>query len=90
MHWIYQSNLGSEKDVEKIRLACEELGYESTGLKCIPFSDELPQIENDGPTVFYGSINWIDNIYRRGKNIAEACTKMLIHLAEQGHIKLEG
>lgn len=33
-------------------------------MKVVPFSDEVPGIPADKPTVFYGATRWIDTIYK--------------------------
>lgn len=33
----------------------------------IPFSDEIPDVPMYGPTIFYGSCNFIDNVWKSGK-----------------------
>lgn len=64
MLWICQNNLGSTEDVQEIQWACEDNGYDFMGVKVIPFSDELPDVPNDVPVVFYGATNWIQAIHR--------------------------
>ena len=67
MRWIVQNNLGQTKDIERIRQACIENGYLYEPIKMIPFSSELPAIDNNMPTVFYGATNFINNIYKSGR-----------------------
>jgi hypothetical protein len=65
--WVVQSNLGSSKDINAIQEACEELGLPCMPVIAIPFSDELPDVPNDRPVVFYGSSNFVTNVYRSGR-----------------------
>lgn len=63
IRWVVQSNLGKTDDVEEILNACNEMDIEFIPQKVVPFSDELPDIPNDKPTIFYGATNWINTIY---------------------------
>jgi hypothetical protein len=67
MRWIVQNNLGQTKDTERIRQACINNGYLYEPIKVIPFSLELPEIDNKEPTIFYGATNFINNIYKSGR-----------------------
>lgn len=67
MRWVCQNNLGSADDVEAIGRACAEQGHEFVPIKVIPFSDEIPGVSQDEPTVFYGAVRWISKIYESGK-----------------------
>ena len=63
IRWVVQTNLGKQY-VEELELACKKLGIEFISATAIPFCDELPNVSNDKPTIFYGATRWIDNIYR--------------------------
>ena len=65
--WVVQSNLGSSDDIEKLCTSCDDLGIPCEKVRAIPFSDELPDVAVGDLTVFYGSTNFIGNIYRSNR-----------------------
>lgn len=67
MKWICQNNLGDQENVQEIKRVCEKHNFLFESYKAIPFSDELPPVEEKGQNIFYGSINWIQNIYKSKK-----------------------
>lgn len=67
MKWVCQNNLGSIEDVDAIGRACKEQGHDFVPMKVIPFSDELPDVSTDEPTVFYGAVRWISKIHDSGR-----------------------
>jgi hypothetical protein len=60
--WIVQTNLGNAETHDAIKSACEGNGLLFQGVKVIPFSDELPDIEYDGPVLTYGATRFIKNV----------------------------
>jgi hypothetical protein len=60
--WMVQTNLGNELTHDAIRSACERNGLLFHGVKVVPFSDELPDIEHDGPVLAYGSTRFIKKV----------------------------
>jgi hypothetical protein len=64
MRWIVQTNLINEKDVKSLEEACEEHGYEFYHVTVVPFSDAVPCVDDEQPTIFYGATGWIDTIYK--------------------------
>lgn len=67
MHWGIQTNLGKETS-QQIIDACEATGTPYTGLLCIPFSfAPLPELPTDVPTTFWGSIGFIEPIWKSQK-----------------------
>ena len=67
MRWVIQSNLGNLEDHGRIHAICEKQGYSHESIKVIPFSSEIPEIDNAQPTIFYGATNFINNIYKSKK-----------------------
>lgn len=67
MRWVCQNNLGSTEDVEAIGRACKEHGHDFVPMQVVPFSDELPDVSTDEPTVFYGAVRWIGKIHESGR-----------------------
>ncbi len=65
IRWAVQNNLGGEY-AEDIERACNNLGLEFYPFKAIPFSEELPPINHQKATIFYGATRCIDNIYKKG------------------------
>lgn len=65
--WVVQKNLGSMADVHAIEATCEEIGCRCELVDVIPFSTELPDVPEGQPTVFYGSTNFTNNVYRANK-----------------------
>jgi hypothetical protein len=60
--WIVQTNLGDSTTHDAIKSACEANGLLFRGVDVIPFSDELPDIEYDGPVLAYGATRFIRNV----------------------------
>lgn len=67
MNWVIQSNLINKEDHDKIRDICVKQGYGHESITVVPFSDNIPEIDNKKPTVFYGATNFINNIYKSGR-----------------------
>jgi hypothetical protein len=64
--WAIQTNIIYEPDKIKILAALENLGFDYRTFSAIPFSDELPPIEEKN-VLFYGSTNVINSIYKSQK-----------------------
>lgn len=63
LHWAVQTNLGKSES-EKLIKAFQQVGCPFTGLTCIPFSFRpLPELPTDRPTIFYGSVGFIQPIW---------------------------
>lgn len=60
--WMVQTNLGNAETHDAIKSACERNGLLFQGVKVIPFSDELPDIEHAGPVLAYGTTRFIKNV----------------------------
>lgn len=61
--WIVQENLGKKEDLEFFKNRAELLGTKFQYVKAIPFSDELPELDEDFEIpIFYGSTKFIENI----------------------------
>jgi hypothetical protein len=67
LRWVIQENLGSSKEIEALFSACNRLGIEALPVKVVPFSNEIPDIPNDKPSIFYGSANFVYNAKLSGK-----------------------
>lgn len=88
MRWVCQYNL-SKQYASDIEDACKALGYEFAPIKVVPFSKEVPGIDTDRPTLFYGATKWIDNIYRNNRwrpgvyfNPESTCSVWIDHYKE--------
>ena len=57
--WIVQTDLGSTRDPERLTEACRSLGLPVVHATFVPFSDELPDISESGPTLVYGSDRFV-------------------------------
>lgn len=66
MRWVVQQNLGKRDDTDRMMAAIRALGMSAVGVDVVPFSDDLPDIPNDQPTVFYGATGFINSVYLRG------------------------
>jgi len=65
VRWVVQNNFRTDADDPNwIRKACEKFGLVYEGFKVVPFSDSIPRISDDMPTVFYGGTGWINKIYK--------------------------
>jgi len=60
--WVVQTNMGGHY-TEDLMSACKNLGLKFIADEVIPFSDNLPNVPNRSPTIFYGATRWINNIY---------------------------
>lgn len=67
MRWVVQSNLGSPVDFERLRRACADAGAAFVPVAVVPFSEELPEVPDGAPTVFYGATGFIHNVHRAGR-----------------------
>lgn len=65
--WVVQDNLGHRGETERISQAVIDSGAKLIPTKVIPFSDDLPDIPDDGPTVFYGATGWVTKIHNSKK-----------------------
>ena len=65
--WVIQNNLGSSEDIGRLVNSCDELSLPFELVKAIPFSEELPDIDTDQATMFYGSTNFVTNIFDSGR-----------------------
>ena len=63
IRWVVQSNLINASDHDRMIDVCRKHGYEHESLKVTPFTDDLPDIPDDMPTVFYGGTNFINNVH---------------------------
>lgn len=66
MRWAIQTNLGKVDEIQRLAQTCRDCGQEVAELKHIPFSDELPDLDTEVPTVFYGATSFVTNIAERG------------------------
>lgn len=64
--WVVQTNLLSAGDPARIQEACKALNIPFEPLEVQPFSDELPQVPTERPTVFYGSTRMVTSVARAG------------------------
>lgn len=62
VRWVVQLGLGKNDDALMIESISKKLGYECELLKIIPFSETLPNVPTEMPTIFYGGTNWISLI----------------------------
>jgi hypothetical protein len=67
IRWVIQNNLGSSGETERLVSACSDSGVGVRMVKVIPFSDELPDVPEDLPTIFYGATNFINTVWKSGK-----------------------
>ena len=59
VQWVVQENLGCSKDADSIIKTCKTAKMDVYPFKCIPFSRELPNVSTDKPTIFYGSVRFV-------------------------------
>lgn len=62
MRWVAQINLSAQYSSD-LESACATLGYNFIPVKVIPFSEEIPDVDTNDVTVFYGATNWINSVY---------------------------
>lgn len=53
--WIVQDNLIAPKDLNALKQACHAGGHRYAPIVVPPFTEAIPQLEHDGPVIFYGS-----------------------------------
>ena len=61
--WAVQTNLINQRDLQSLKAACEKTGQNFLDFQAIPFSDELPDVPNQGPTVFYGATRCMAQVH---------------------------
>jgi hypothetical protein len=67
-HWIIQENLIKASLLEELKNVLHDLSISYETVKIIPFSDELPEIqERSGVSIFYGSTTLIMNAFRQDR-----------------------
>jgi hypothetical protein len=64
---VIQNNLGSSGEAERLVTAASAAGATVQLVKVIPFSDELPDVPREVPTIFYGAVNFINNVWKSGR-----------------------
>jgi hypothetical protein len=67
MKWVVQSNLVNSIDHDRIKEACAKYGHGFESVQIVPFSPDLPAINSDCPTVFYGATNFITSVFNSGR-----------------------
>jgi hypothetical protein len=67
MKWVIQNNNINKEDPNNIQNICINQGYDYELISVIPFSTELPNIDNKQPVIFYGATNFISNIHKSRK-----------------------
>lgn len=65
--WAVQEKLGLDNADTAIMEACRDLGLPCVGFPRVPFSKELPDVPDDMPTIFYGSIRLIALVLEANK-----------------------
>lgn len=63
MRWVLQTNLGSAAELDRLRRAVRNDGAELVEVRVVPFSDELPDVPDDVPTVFYGAASFVARVH---------------------------
>lgn len=66
LRWAIQSNLVNSQDLARLTRACSDQGQPWVTFEAVPFSDELPPLDNLQPTLFYGSTQSMLSIHRSG------------------------
>ena len=67
LRWAIQTNLGSSNDIERLLSACRDQGLPTVELRHIPFSTQLPTLDTETPTVFYGATQFVNQIATEGR-----------------------
>ena len=65
--WVVQDKLRVDSAHLAIQEACRDLGLPCLLVQRVPFSQELPDVPTDMPTIFYGSIRMVDLVLRSGR-----------------------
>lgn len=65
--WIMNTNMGAESDIQQYVKAVKDSGANVIEVDYVPLSNELPDIQVNGPVVAYGSITFLDTIRNSGK-----------------------
>jgi ATP-grasp domain-containing protein len=66
LRWAVQTNLGKASDIDCLLAACRRLQLATEELKHIPFSAELPDLDTETPTIFYGATQFVNLIAANG------------------------
>jgi hypothetical protein len=68
MKWIVQNNFRTDaEDTNKIKSACEKFDLLFEGVKVVPFSNDIYEVDLSVPAIFYGGTGWINKIYEKYK-----------------------
>jgi hypothetical protein len=67
IRWAIQGNLGNSSENRQLLSACQRLGIATTTVSPIPFSDEIPDVPDDLPCIFYGSARLISRALSVGR-----------------------
>lgn len=57
--WVIQTNMGAESDILSYVESVRKSGANVIEVTYIPFSNELPEINVDGPVILYGAVDFI-------------------------------
>jgi hypothetical protein len=66
-HWIIQTNMGADSDIGDYVEAIRASGAEIIEVHVKPFSNELPDVQLDGPTVVYGAVGFVNDAQKSGR-----------------------
>ena len=66
LRWAIQTNLGQADDIKSLLSACRKLRLPTEELQHIPFSNQLPDLDTETPTVFYGATQFVNQIAADG------------------------
>ncbi|WP_282608723.1 ATP-grasp domain-containing protein [Pelagibius sp. Alg239-R121] len=65
--WVVQDNLGNGEDYVRLLTAFDSLNLPYHPVSIVPFADDFPDVDWEGPLVAYGSTRFVTNVHRAGK-----------------------
>lgn len=67
MRWAIQTNLGNRAEIARLLKSCRDLGHAVVELAHVPFSSELPNLDSETPTIFYGATGFVTLVAESGR-----------------------
>lgn len=65
--WLMQNNMGSQSDINEYIAAVRNSGANVIEIDYKAFSEEVPDVNIEGPAVVYGTVNFIKQVYNSGR-----------------------
>ena len=64
IQWVIQRNLTNTADLMALKLGCDKIGVQHMEIDIIPFTDQLPDFNDNKQSIFYGSTTMGQLLYK--------------------------